>query len=202
MDMPISPAGRIAPRHRGLKHLLALLLVAAGACGLGATARAADIYRCGPDGSQYSATPCPGGRAVTVDDRRDAAQWAQAREVAARDQALADRMAAERRAADAAASRQKAVGIMDSRAAERREAERVADTAARRAAAPDARKDKAGKSGKAGSRHADLAPSGLAGRDGDATIGTRSIREVRLPKAKASKPAAAGARPSKAKRPR
>jgi hypothetical protein len=60
------------------------------------------VYRCGPDGREYSATPCPGGKAVSVDDARSAEQQRQAREAAQRDAALADKLAAERKQRNAA----------------------------------------------------------------------------------------------------
>lgn len=54
------------------------------------------VYRCGPDGRSYSSTPCPGGKAVTVADPRDAQQQAQGREAAERERQLAARLGAER----------------------------------------------------------------------------------------------------------
>lgn len=59
------------------------------------------VYRCGPDGKQYSATPCPGGSALP-DDARSAEERRAAEDVAARDRKLADRLAADRRAREKA----------------------------------------------------------------------------------------------------
>ena len=66
--------------------LTALLLIAAAA----AQAQA-PVYRCGPDGREYSATPCPGGKTVAVDDARSTEQQRQAseRESAAMEQEIA-----------------------------------------------------------------------------------------------------------------
>lgn len=55
------------------------------------------VYRCGQDGREYSSTPCPGGRAVVVDDARSAEQQNQARDTAQREAKLADQLARERR---------------------------------------------------------------------------------------------------------
>ncbi len=69
------------------------------------------VYRCGPDGRQYSQTPCADGRAVTTEDSRSAEQQRAARDVAARDARQADKLAAERRQREAAAKGQTAAGI-------------------------------------------------------------------------------------------
>ena len=61
------------------------------------------VYRCGPEGREYSATPCPSGKAVNVDDTRTPEQRRDAALAAQRDSALADRLAAERREREAAA---------------------------------------------------------------------------------------------------
>lgn len=81
-----------------------LFVVVVGACTLPAMpAGAQPIYRCGPDGREYTQTPCPGGRLVDANDPRSAAQRAEARDVAAREAQLANRMEAQRRDAEARA---------------------------------------------------------------------------------------------------
>jgi len=59
------------------------------------------VYRCGPEGREYSATPCANGKAVNVDDARSTEQQRQAQAMARRDAALADRLAAERKEREA-----------------------------------------------------------------------------------------------------
>lgn len=59
--------------------LPALLLAAATA------ASAQAVYRCGPDGSDYRQTPCPGGQALNVADPRTDAQRSEAALRAQRD---------------------------------------------------------------------------------------------------------------------
>jgi hypothetical protein len=93
----------LSRRNAGLRAAVR----ASCACLLLATAAAAPaqttVYRCGPDGREYSASPCPAGTAVVVDDARSAAQVREAQEVARRESRLADRLAAERRRREAAA---------------------------------------------------------------------------------------------------
>ena len=55
------------------------------------------IYRCGPNGTEYSQAPCPGGRLVESSDPRSAAQRAEALRVAANDRTRAAELARERR---------------------------------------------------------------------------------------------------------
>ena len=90
-------------------------LAAAAVCGLAAVATVAappqTVYRCGPDGRQYSQTPCADGRAVTTEDSRSAEQQRAAREVAARDSKQAESLAAERRQREESAKGQAAAGI-------------------------------------------------------------------------------------------
>jgi hypothetical protein len=69
------------------------------------------VWRCGPEGREYSPTPCPGGREVPVADPRSAEQQRAAREVADREAGLADQLRKERRAAERQAARQRAAGI-------------------------------------------------------------------------------------------
>lgn len=80
---------------------------------LAASAGAATVYRCGPDGRSYSDTPCAEGRSVAVDDARSPGQVAEARRIAALDRQLADRGAAERQRREAAeAARHAAPGAL------------------------------------------------------------------------------------------
>jgi hypothetical protein len=65
-----------------------------------APARATTVYRCG---QTYQDHPCEGAQALSVDDSRDAAQRAQAKDVAAADKRLAKSLADERQARDKAA---------------------------------------------------------------------------------------------------
>ena len=75
-----------------------LLSIAASASAGAQTA----IYRCGPDGRQYSSTPCTDGKALDAADARSAEQQRQAQVAARREAVLADKLAAERRLRDAA----------------------------------------------------------------------------------------------------
>jgi len=74
-------------------------------------ASAQTIYRCGPDGREYSQTPCKDGRAIDAADPRSEAERREAREIAARDAKLADKLARENRAREAEAARTGAAGI-------------------------------------------------------------------------------------------
>ena len=79
-------------------------------------ASAATVYRCGPDGREYSHTPCTqGGRSITVDDSRSAQEQSQAQDVALRDRQLGAALERTRRQAEAG-PRASAMGF-DSRAA-------------------------------------------------------------------------------------
>jgi hypothetical protein len=64
-------------------RLLPALLLAATAA-----ATAQTVYRCGPDGSDYRQTPCPGGQAVQAVDPRSEVQRNEATQRAQRDAAL------------------------------------------------------------------------------------------------------------------
>jgi hypothetical protein len=90
-------------RHAAL--LLALGLAAAGA------AAADTVYRCGPEGRDYSTTPCADGKVVPVDDSRTPAQRHDAEAVARRDAKLAAQMTHEREAREAAAAKTGATRI-------------------------------------------------------------------------------------------
>ena len=71
-----------------------LLLVAATlVCTAG---QAQTVYRCGPEGREYSQTPCPSGRAVNVSDERSAEQRAAAAVRVREDQARGDALERER----------------------------------------------------------------------------------------------------------
>lgn len=59
---------------------------------------AAEVWRCG---SSYASSPCPGGRAVAVDDTRSAEQQREGRDAAEQDRALARQLRAERREREA-----------------------------------------------------------------------------------------------------
>lgn len=75
---------------------VALLLAAA------ATAGADDrVYRCGPDGREYSQAPCAGGAVVDAADPRTADQRREAKSASARDARMAQDLIQERRARDA-----------------------------------------------------------------------------------------------------
>ncbi|GAB4556858.1 MAG: hypothetical protein IV105_16110 [Rhizobacter sp.] len=73
---------------------LLLLLAAALVC---VTAQAQTVYRCGPDGREYSQTPCLQGRAVNVSDERSAEQRAVADARVREDRARGDALERERR---------------------------------------------------------------------------------------------------------
>ena len=65
-------------------------------------AAAAEIYRCGPNGSTYSQTPCADGRRLEVIDARSDEQRLQAKQVNERTVALAASLERDRLAAEAA----------------------------------------------------------------------------------------------------
>ena len=81
-------------------------------------AQAQQVYRCGPDGREYSQAPCKDGRTVDAADPRSAADQKAARDVAAREAKLADEMTRERHAREAAAAKeQNAAGVKSARPA-------------------------------------------------------------------------------------
>ncbi|MED5622252.1 hypothetical protein [Ideonella sp. BN130291] len=125
-----------------MKRLLVCALVL-----LPAMAPAQTVYRCGPEGNQYSSEPCPAGRPVDVDDQRTNAQRQAAQAAAKREAALARRLAQERERREAAVQPAVAVGIRGERGV----------PAARSASAPAASKSKKKKSKKSPS-HAPDAP--------------------------------------------
>jgi hypothetical protein len=59
------------------------------------SASAQTVYRCGPDGSDYRQTPCPGGQAVNVADPRSDAQRSEAAQRALRDAQLSQEQPAQ-----------------------------------------------------------------------------------------------------------
>ena len=75
-----------------------LLLLA----GMAAQAAPAPIYRCGPDGREYSQVPCAGGKVVEASDPRSAAQRAEALKVAASERKRVAELERDRRATEAA----------------------------------------------------------------------------------------------------
>jgi hypothetical protein len=79
-------------------------LLALAACCAAAPATAATVFRCGPDGREYSQTPCKDGRPVDVADPRGVDQQREAREVAESQSRLARQLEAERRQREAAAA--------------------------------------------------------------------------------------------------
>lgn len=97
--------------NRGVGRSLAAAAVGVLAAVAAAAAPPQTVYRCGPDGRQYSQTPCADGRAVTTEDSRTAEQQKAAREVAARDSKHAEKLTAERRQREELAKGQAAAGI-------------------------------------------------------------------------------------------
>jgi hypothetical protein len=81
------------------------MLLAAGA------AQAQNIYRCGPGGTEYSQTPCPGGKLLESTDPRTAAQRAEAVRVAAKEKRRLAEMERERRSQQAGAKPALATGF-------------------------------------------------------------------------------------------
>jgi hypothetical protein len=84
----------------------------------GGAGRAEAVYRCsgpGGTGTQYTQQPCPGGRAVDVEDARSDEQVRSARDSAARDAALAERLTREREQREARVRPTLAVAIRGER---------------------------------------------------------------------------------------
>lgn len=78
------------------------LIVGWMAVELTAPAAAAEIYRCGPNGSTYSQTPCADGRRVELVDARGDEQRLQAKRVTERTVAMASSLERDRLASEAA----------------------------------------------------------------------------------------------------
>jgi hypothetical protein len=87
-----------------------LAVVLCVACMTG-VAQAQPVYRCGPDGTEYSHTPCPGGKVLESTDPRSAAQREEAVRVAAQERRKAAQMERERRAEQAAIKPARAAGF-------------------------------------------------------------------------------------------
>ncbi len=85
-----------------------LLPVATLALVLPLAAGAQTIWRCGPDGRSYSATPCADGRSLEAMEPRPADDLASAQQRAARERREADSMTRDRLAAE---SRQRGNGL-------------------------------------------------------------------------------------------
>ena len=83
-----------------MKHtaVASLLLLAA----MASNAAPAPIYRCGPDGREYSQVPCAGGKVVEASDPRTSAQRAEALRVAASERKRVAELERDRRANEAA----------------------------------------------------------------------------------------------------
>ena len=78
---------------------------------IGAASAQTTVYRCGPDGRQYSQQPCPGGSQFDAADPRDPTQRAQARQLADQERTRAARLERERLASEAARPPSRAVGL-------------------------------------------------------------------------------------------
>ena len=81
--------------HTAVASLLLLAAIAANAA-------PAPIYRCGPDGREYSQVPCAGGKVVEASDPRSAAQRAEALKVAASERKRAAELERDRRVDESA----------------------------------------------------------------------------------------------------
>ncbi|NRF71936.1 hypothetical protein HLB44_33615 [Aquincola sp. S2] len=78
-----------------MRGLTGVLLAATQTLAVAQPAATSTVYRCGPEGKQYSATPCPAGSALP-DDARTVQQRREAEDIAERERKLADKLAAER----------------------------------------------------------------------------------------------------------
>jgi hypothetical protein len=98
-----------------MKQLAVALCVAWLACGAQAQtqtqSRPQAIYRCGPNGTEYSQAPCPGGKLVESSDPRSAAQREEAIRVAAQERKKAAELERERRAQQASTRPAQAAGF-------------------------------------------------------------------------------------------
>lgn len=92
--------------------LATMLLAAASTAGA-----QSPVYRCGPEGREYSQLPCPGGTQFDPSDPRSAAQRAKAQQLAQAERRYAERLERERRANEAAVVPARAAGIDHRRAA-------------------------------------------------------------------------------------
>lgn len=94
--------------------LLSALLSAPLLMAFIAPASAADIYRCGPQGSAYSQTPCANGTYLALADARNDEQRREARLVALRTEALAASLEQDRLTAESVDRPALAVGFKSS----------------------------------------------------------------------------------------
>jgi hypothetical protein len=92
-----------------MKYIVVTWMLVLAASNTGAAT--STIYRCGPDGRDYSQVPCPGGKALDASDPRTGAQRAEALEVAARDRRRAAELERERRAQEASVKPSSASGF-------------------------------------------------------------------------------------------
>ena len=90
-----------------MKQIVVALCLVWAASGVAAQ----PIYRCGPNGTEYSQTPCPGGKLVESSDPRSAAQREEAVRVAAQERKRAAEQERERRAQQAATPPARAAGF-------------------------------------------------------------------------------------------
>ena len=83
----------------------------------GIAAAQTPVYRCGPQGREYSQQPCPGGTQFDAADPRNAAQRAQAVDAAERERRHGAGLERERLTREAATPPSRAVGLDSRRAA-------------------------------------------------------------------------------------
>ena len=83
-----------------MKHLVAASILVL--CATAISAAPTTIYRCGPDGREYSQVPCVDGILIDASDPRSAAQRSEALKVAARERQRAAELERERRTNEAA----------------------------------------------------------------------------------------------------
>jgi hypothetical protein len=90
---------------------VAPLLMTVLLCAPLAPVAAQTVYRCGPDGREYSQQPCKDGRAVDVADPRSAAQQREGERLARDQKRLAEQLQAQRRQREATAKPQGAAAL-------------------------------------------------------------------------------------------
>ena len=78
-----------------MKYLVAASILVL--CATAISAAPAPIYRCGPDGREYSQVPCADGKLIDASDPRSADQRSEALKVAARERQRAAELERERR---------------------------------------------------------------------------------------------------------
>jgi len=99
-------------------------------------AQAQGVWRCGPDGRNFSDTPCRDGRELSVPQARPAADLDHAQDVARREKALADQLMRERQQRESQALAG-AAGIDGSRLVKAPQARQPKAKPQRRLGAPD-----------------------------------------------------------------